>query len=82
MAHYNDGIGFDQAFGPALAKRLRDLFARAGITTRAQLKTFVVNGALPGGATISAAQFGRALAVLGCGIRFSSDSDDDATDVG
>ena len=82
MAHFNDGIGFDQAFGPAMAKRLRSLFVRAGITTRAQLKAWVASGTLPVGATIPAAQFGRALAALGCGVRFASDSDDDAIDVG
>jgi len=62
---------------------LVSLFQKAAITSRAELKTFVTNGTLPGGATITVAVFQRALLVLGgCYVKFAGETDADAGDVG
>jgi len=59
------------------------LFTLAAITTRAQLRTFVLTGNLPGGATITAAVFQRALLLLGgVNIKFAGETDDDMSDLG
>ena len=71
--------GFAGGDDPALVA----LFAKAGITTRAQLRAFVLTGNLPGGATITAAVFQRALLVLGgCYLKFAGETDADISDVG
>lgn len=79
MAHFVNGIGCDDL---AYAPKVAELFSRANITTRAQLKTYIASNTLPGGATITPAQFGRALAVLGLGLRFLGENDNTAADVG
>lgn len=58
------------------AKAINALFKKASINTRAQLKTFVTTGALPGGATISAAVFQRALLIIGVGVTFPGETID------
>jgi hypothetical protein len=63
--------------------QLSSLMTKSGITTRAQLKTFITAGTLPAAATISAAVFQRALLVL-CStyIRFAGETDANAGDLG
>jgi hypothetical protein len=79
MAHFVDGIGHDDA---ATGRQISRLFARAAITTPAELRTWVVSGTLPAGATIGQAVFARALAALGAGARFVGLTADESADVG
>jgi hypothetical protein len=71
--------------GPTLsnATMRKLIFGRAGISTRAQLRTFVLTGALPGGGTITAAVFQRACLVLALDPLLPGEqTDDDAVDTG
>lgn len=65
------------------ATAYKALFGKAAITTRAQLRTYVATGNLPGGATITAAVFQRALLVLSANLLLPGErTDDDAVDTG
>lgn len=81
MGHTNGGVGIGSVCTPEMAGRVKTLLGRAAIASRVDLKAWVATGNLPGGATITGAQFGRALAALGAGIIFGGEADDAGGDV-
>lgn len=80
MAWLNNGIGhIDDDYR---MRAIVALFAKANIQTRADLRTFVVSGTLPAGATIGVPAFQRALLVISSGAIFAGESPDDAMGTG
>ena len=65
-----------------LAASLRTLMGKAAITSRADLKAFVLTGNLPAGNTITPAVFQRALLLLSVPLFLVGETDATAADTG